>query len=131
MDALKLLEKRTELHRTPIAVHLGVSTPGRARGQTAFAQEDEIMDSFKDFGRYLNGNPAMLEIWTDAIDRIEQGLPLAPVQAVVMREWLTRAYSRRSALELESQRDMLSDEKYAELAALKDFIAKVKNFKEE
>lgn len=71
-----------------------------------------------DFSRFLNGNPAMLEIWSDAMNRIEAQVELAPVQVVVIREWLVRASARRSQLQLESQRGMLSDDKYAELAAL-------------
>lgn len=70
------------------------------------------------FSKYLNGNPAMLEIWSDAMNRIEAGVELAPVQTIVVREWLSRARARKSELQIVSQRDMLSDEKYAELAAL-------------
>jgi hypothetical protein len=70
------------------------------------------------FSKYLNGNPAMLEIWSDAMNRIEAGVELAPVQTIVVREWLSRARARKSELQIASQRDMLSDEKYAELAAL-------------
>lgn len=71
-----------------------------------------------DWTKYLNGNPAMLEIWADAMERIEKGIELAPVQMIVVREWLTRARAEKSKLQLQSQRDMLPDEKYAELAAL-------------
>jgi hypothetical protein len=70
------------------------------------------------FSKYLNGNPTMLEIWSDAMNRIEAGVELAPVQTIVVREWLSRARARKSELQIASQRDMLSDEKYAELAAL-------------
>jgi hypothetical protein len=87
--------------------------------------KDEIMDALKNFGNYLQGNPAMLEIWCDAVDRIEEGLELPPVQQVVVKEWLYRAMARRNELELESQRDMLSDEKYAELSALKIQIERI------
>lgn len=85
----------------------------------------KLSDSLKSFGRYLNGNPAMLEIWSDTIDRIEQGIPLAEVQKVVLREWLIRAGARRNELELSAQRGMLSDEKYAELAALRATIERI------
>jgi hypothetical protein len=78
-----------------------------------------------DFSKYLNGNPAMLEIWADAMNRIESGVELAPVQAVVVREWLSRAKARRNELQLQAQRDMLSDEKYAELSVLDSQIESI------
>ena len=77
------------------------------------------------FHQYLNGNPAMLEIWNDALSRIEAQVELAPVQKVVVNEWLTRAKARRDQLQLEGQRNMLSDEKFAELAALDTQIQEI------
>lgn len=71
-----------------------------------------------DFSKFLNGNPAMLEIWSDAMNRLEAQVELAPVQEVVVREWIIRAKAYRNELELKSQRGMLSDEQYAELAAV-------------
>ena len=88
----------------------------------------KLRDKLKEFQRYLNGNPAMAEIWADAIDRIENDEPLAPVQQIVMREWYTRASARKHQLELEAQRDMLSDDKYAELAALTEQLELLKKF---
>jgi hypothetical protein len=131
-ERLKLLERRTEAHRPLIAVHLGVSTRAGARsmGKPPKWRSMKLKDQLKPFGKYLNGNPAMQEIWSDAIDRIENDLPVAPVQAVVVREWLSRAGARRNELELQAQRDMLSDEDYAELAALRDSIGLIANFKE-
>lgn len=73
----------------------------------------------------------MLEIWQDAVDRIEQNEPLSPVQAVVLREWLTLATARRNELELRAQKGFLRDEDYAELAALKETIPQLRNFREE
>jgi hypothetical protein len=78
-----------------------------------------------DFSKYLNGNPAMLEIWSDALNRIEAQVELAPVQIVVVREWLVRATARRNQLQLESQKGMLPDEKYAELATLDNQIKNI------
>jgi hypothetical protein len=78
-----------------------------------------------DFSKYLNGNPAMLEIWSDAMNRIEAQVELAPVQVIVIREWLVRAKARKSQLQIESQKGMLSDEKYAELATLSTQIENI------
>jgi hypothetical protein len=78
-----------------------------------------------DFSKYLNGNPAMLEIWSDAMNRIEAQVELAPVQVIVIREWLVRAKARKSQLQIESQKGMLSDEKYAELATLSTQIESI------
>lgn len=83
------------------------------------------------FERYLDGNPAMLEIWVDALDRIEKNTPLSPVQAVVLREWINLALARKNHLELEAQNDFLTDEEYAELASLKSQIPVLQNFREE
>lgn len=84
-----------------------------------------MQESGFDFKKYLNGNPAMLEIWSDALSRIEANVELAPVQEVVVQEWLHRAKARRNELQLASQRNMLTDEKYAELAALNTQITNI------
>lgn len=82
-----------------------------------------------DFTRFLNGNPAMLEIWSDALDRIEKKEKLSPVQTVVVREWITRASAWEMKLELEAQRKMLSDEKYAEMATLREMLDKMEDYR--
>jgi hypothetical protein len=78
-----------------------------------------------DFSKYLGGNPAMLEIWSDLQERIDQGVPLSQVQTVVVREWLVRAGVVKQKLEDKAQRDMLSDEEYAELAALRQELTRM------
>lgn len=85
-------------------------------------------DPLRDFARYLNGNPTMVEIWEDALDRIEAGQTLAPVQRVVLNEWLIHAQARTDQLELRAQTDKISDELNAELATLKEQIQRVKDF---
>lgn len=84
--------------------------------------------SGSDHSSLLNGNPAMLEIWSDAIERIEQGLPLAQVQKIVIQEWLWRAQAKRDRLNAKAQKDFLTDEQYADLAALSEMIDQLRNF---
>lgn len=76
----------------------------------------------------LNGNPAMLEIWFDAMNRIEAGIELAPVQTVVLREWSYKAQSRLSAVQLKSQNTFCTDEEYAEMAALQVSLEKFRPY---
>jgi len=70
----------------------------------------------------------MLEIWSDLQDRIDRELPLSDVQTIVVREWLNLARARAVRLELDSQHGMLSNEKYAELAALRQEIDRMAGY---
>lgn len=78
-----------------------------------------------DFSKYLNGNPAMLEIWSDLQERIDEGVPLSQVQTIVVREWLIQAGIVKHQLEMKAQNDMLTDEEYAELAALRQEFSRM------
>ena len=84
-----------------------------------------MQESGFDFKKYLNGNPAMLEIWSDALSRIEANVELAPVQEVVVQEWLHRAKARKMELQLKSQRGMLPDAQYVELQTLHEEISNI------
>jgi hypothetical protein len=92
------------------------------------SQDRERRDPLKAFAKYFEGNPAMTVIYEDAIDRIEKEERLAEVQQIVMREWISLATARMHQLQLKSQHDMLPDEEYAELQAISDHIARVRNF---
>lgn len=78
--------------------------------------------------KYLNGNPAIVAVWADALSRIEEGVELAPVQRIVVREWYTRASARRELLLLKSQRGFLHDEEYAEIHTLNEMLEKIRKF---
>lgn len=79
-----------------------------------------------DFSEYLNGNPAMLEIWREIQERIDGGIPLSQVQWVVAREWLARASVARWKLEDRSAKGMMPDEKYQELQELREMIERIR-----
>lgn len=76
----------------------------------------------------MNGNPAMEEVFRDALDRIDKNEPLADVQKVIVREWFTWACSKRDRLELKSQRGFLTDTEYADLAAIRTQIEKLRPY---
>lgn len=67
------------------------------------------------------------EILMDAFSRIDAGVELAPAQRIVLREWWIGRRARLSELQLRSQKGMLSDELYAEMAAL---VAQVEKFRQ-
>ena len=78
------------------------------------------------FTRLLNGNPAMQMIWEEALERVHRHEPLAPVQRIVMQEWLERAIMEEIKLTALSQKNFISNEKMADLAALRTQISLIR-----
>lgn len=56
--------------------------------------------------KFVKGNPAMQEIFKDALNRLEKEEPLAPAQKIVINEILTRANARLSEIQLEQTKKL-------------------------
>lgn len=54
--------------------------------------------------RFLDANPAMLEIFDSALLKLENDLPLTPAQRIVLNEVFTRTKARINEIELEAER---------------------------
>jgi phosphopantothenate synthetase len=54
--------------------------------------------------KFLNGNPAMQEMFQDALNRLEKNERLAPVQRIVVN--LTRANVHLAELQLEQEKKL-------------------------
>ena len=75
--------------------------------------------------RIFNGNPAMAEIFWDAIDRLDEGIPLSEVQQVVLREWAVLATVEATRIREKGTHTPLSDNEYADLAAIEQMLVKI------
>jgi phosphopantothenate synthetase len=56
--------------------------------------------------KFLNGNPAMQEMFQDALNRLEKNERLAPVQRIVVNDVLTRANVHLAELQLEQEKKL-------------------------
>jgi hypothetical protein len=75
--------------------------------------------------RLFNGNPAMIALFAESLDRIDQGLEITVTHRVVLNEWAAKARPELQRMQFKAQKGMQSDEFYADMVSIKETLGKI------